>query len=139
MSFALLAIQAREKAGMPETWDAYRWKCMPNGAETIYYEVEGAITPLGVRTGRPNYRKMDKTSVRTVYITVAEHEAWRAAWGERTGNCLNCEGRGRLFRSWHHINGTTYSPCIQCNETGRADGQGPPKTHEAPQMELVLT
>lgn len=120
----LLESQAREKAGMPPTWLAYRWACMPPGhPETLYYEVEGIVTTAtyksGPRKGRPNYDAGDQSTERTVIISAAEHAEYVARWERETGKCAACNGSGKEIASCGVDIETTYRPCRKCKGTGR--------------------
>jgi hypothetical protein len=118
----ILNIQARTKANMPPQWELYQWQMLPRGGDYELAEVTGAVAPLytkGKRKGQHNWDKMDKTTRRTVYITIAENAAFIEQWQQETGKCANCEGSGKTLQSWHYINGATYRDCIECDGTGK--------------------
>ena len=126
--FGLLETHAREKLSItvPPEWKAYKWEAFPDCAREpmLYQELTGGVAPTttrGKRKGKPNWRKMDKTTKRTVVITVEEHKAWLIEWEKKTGLCSRCEGTGKLLESWSREEGDKYRPCPKCNGTGFGD------------------
>lgn len=107
---------------MPSEWKVYSYRCMPLGtAVTHYYELIGAVAPnitKGKRVGTPNWAKKDKATLRTVYITPTEHDAWKANWEKTTGLCSECTGTGEVLKSWSAKEGVTHRPCRKCNGAG---------------------
>src|SRR5689334_17120423 len=85
----LLEMQARERAGMPEAWQMFKWECFPKlSAQTIYVEITGAVAPLitrGKRKGQPNWRKFDRSTEKTIVITLTDADKWAAEWSAKTG------------------------------------------------------
>ncbi|NJN23040.1 MAG: hypothetical protein HC812_20025 [Leptolyngbya sp. RL_3_1] len=78
----MAVIQAREKAGLPDNWNAWRFevKDSPYGA---YLELTGAVCPplkSGPRKGKPNWRKADKSTQRTVQLGGKEQADWLKGW-----------------------------------------------------------
>jgi len=123
MNGNLLEILAREKAGMPAEWRAFRFECFPKTQETLYYEIEGAVAPLkskGASKGSPNWPKLDAATRRTVVLLVQEAEQRAAEWRERTGICVRCVGKGQLLKSYSRKDGSTFKPCPVCDGTGKA-------------------
>lgn len=124
----LAELHAREKAAMPDTWAIHTWECFPKSTDkTLYYQVTGIIAPLktkGKNKGAPNWRAGDKTTERTVILTVAEHEAWIAGWELKTGLCSNCLGEGQTLKSWTIANGPEYRQCVECQGTGKHQPDG---------------
>jgi len=119
----LLDTQAKIKANMGDKWEPYSCQMLPHGGDTYELaEVSGGIAPLyvkGKRKGRHNWDKIDKATIKTVYITIAENAEFVEKWERETGKCANCEGSGKTMQSWHHINGATYRDCRDCEGTGK--------------------
>jgi len=73
----LLDTQAKIKANMGDKWEPYSCQMLPHGGDTYELaEVSGGIAPLyvkGKRKGRHNWDKIDKATIKTVYITIAEN------------------------------------------------------------------
>lgn len=116
----LLEIHAREKVGQSPEWHVYLWKVLPeNAKEPFYYELTGAVAPAKKRGSGYNWRKIDKATDSTVHILVSEHAAWAKAWEEKTGQCRNCVGTGKVFAKWSKEMGTQYTPCLICEGTGK--------------------
>lgn len=123
MNGTLLEEHAREKVGMPPEWKAFRYECFPHGAQvpTQYIEIKGAIAPLktrGPHTGRPNWRQLDVTTLRTVIILNTEHDRWVLQWEEVTGKCSECTGTGQRISRVSIADGTEYVPCAKCKGSG---------------------
>src|SRR3990167_4536208 len=107
---------AIEKAGLPAAWEAHRLECFPKMQDTLYVEVSGMVAPLK-KNGCPNWRNGDRSTEKTVVITITEHDIWVAGWEIRTGKCSNCEGNGRELYQWDSKTGSEYRPCCKCNGT----------------------
>lgn len=112
----MLPEHAREKAGMPPEWHWFNMRCMPPSNEpVIYFEITGAVAPMKTRgkdAGRAhNWRKLDKSTLRTVCITPKEHDDWKRAWEKKTGKCSECQGTGQIMAGWSKVYGTKYRPC----------------------------
>lgn len=128
----LYDLHARERAGMPESWSIYRFEHKtPGGSIPPYTELTGAVAPLllsGPQKGRPNWKKMDKSTERTVCVTQSEHDAWCEAWEARTGKCRKCVGEGTRPDGWSKAEGQRWRECRDCGGTGKAKaaqhGQG---------------
>lgn len=120
----LLEMQARERAGMPDTWRIFRWECFPKTfrpEDVIYIELSGAVVPpklAGKYKGQPNWRRRDRSTERTIVITIPDANKWASEWSARTGKCDNCTGSGKVFHSWNHETGTTYKTCRMCEGSG---------------------
>ena len=120
----LLEQQAREKAGMPDTWHVWLWENIGPPGKCVVRKLTGVIAPpfaSGPRKGRPNYAKKDKTTEREIYITPDEESDWKACWSKKTGLCYRCAGNGKLPWRSSRENGTEYRECSDCNGTGKAD------------------
>jgi len=123
MNGTLLEEHAREKAGMPPGWRAFRYEAFPHTVKvpTQYIEIVGAVVPLrtrGPNIGRPNWRRLDKATRRTIVILPAEHDLWIAEWETATGKCSNCTGSGRTISRVSIVDGTEYAQCAKCKGTG---------------------
>ena len=117
----LIELHAREKAGVPE-WQAYFFACMPPTRNHLYFEVRGGVYPpvaSGPRKGKPNWKKPVAGTERTLYIPVAEHDAWVAEWERTTGNCSECVGTGERIASVSKAEGQKMRPCRACGGTGK--------------------
>lgn len=130
MSANLLEEHAKSKEGLPSTWRAFRWECLPHDGthEPIYYALTGAVCEAviqrGKNKGRAAWAKRDKRTQRTVNISVHEHREWLAAWEQRTGKCSECIGSGKTLAS-AGINGVTYRECHKCHGTGHKPSSTP--------------
>lgn len=122
MNGLLFEVQAKEQNHLPDDWHWFRLECFPHGGpRCLYVEVEGAVAPLltrGKNAGHPNWKKMDKTTRRTIVIPVDEHEGWLLEWERRTGKCPQCLGRGKETASVHYLTGATYQACGKCGGSG---------------------
>lgn len=122
-SMELLEECAREKAGMGDDWMPYSYKCLPEHPQkTELVEVIGAIAPLKMRgklKGTRNWRKMDRTTKRTVYITLKEHAEWVKEWEKKTGKCATCRGTGNKWCGWSRNVGSRYKSCTKCQGSGK--------------------
>lgn len=124
----LYTLHAREILGMPDTWQAYRWECLPKPKpdqphQVHTYKIVGAVAPLltkGARVGTPNWKQLDKATEREAYFTPAQHDAWCAAWEHHTGQCRTCTGDGTVLVSWSVTQGQTTRACPRCHGTGQA-------------------
>jgi DnaJ-class molecular chaperone len=103
-------------------WQAYRWEQMKGG-----YLVKGCV-PDGVyrsgrRKGRPRFKNPVKGTELSIVVSDADMKTEAEIYEETTGNCWDCKGKGEVFQSWHHIDGTKYKPCQRCNATGACSHQ----------------
>lgn len=118
----LLEECAREKVGMGEDWMAYKMECLPHHPQpTELVIVIGAVVPLkttGKHVGKPNWSKMDKSTVRTAYIALKDHADWVAQWEEKTGKCSACKGSGQEFAGCSVERGAWTRPCSKCGASG---------------------
>lgn len=81
-------------------------------------KVEGGIPKTitrGKRKGKPSWRGI---ALETCIVTDAEVKVEQAAYEATTGNCWECGGEKQVVKSWHHIDGVTYTPCRRCGGTG---------------------
>lgn len=126
----LLTEHARELLGMPPEWDSYELEAIgTSGQPAKMIRVAGAVAPLKTRgqdKGAPNWRKADPATDKTAYFTPAEHEAWEAAWEQKTGKCAECVGTGQKMAGWDVKTGVRYKPCVKCGATGKAAEQSQP-------------
>ena len=116
----LRSLQAQTIVNIPG-WEPYSFRCVGEGSSGGVLMM-GGVTPLitrGKNKGRRNYRKIDNTTVREVFVKDSDYHAFCEQWSKDTGNCIKCEGECQVFASWHHIDGTTYAPCKSCNATGK--------------------
>ena len=120
MRESLIEQQAREKAGQPPEWAIYKWEAIPEANGSM---LTGAVAPplkSGKHKGKPNWKKFDKSTERRVFITTAEHDAYRAKWGRETGKCPECLGEGQVWAGWSKAEGTRHRECLACKGTGAA-------------------
>ena len=116
-----LAMQARELAGMPESWTWFEWECLPNNGPIQVMRVRGAIAPLiqkGKRKGMKNWPARDKATEREIYITPRQRQDWLAKWEAATGKCYACQGTTQEWAGWDHIKGDSFRPCGRCKAKG---------------------
>ncbi len=118
----LLEEHARELANGAPEWGFYRIECLrDNDRELIAAKIVGAVAPPKTRgkyKGQPNWRKMDKTTRRTVYITPVQNDVWCKLWEEKTGKCRECTGSGETFSGWSVRDGTRTRVCSRCGGNG---------------------
>lgn len=112
------SLYAREALGMPDGWIWDEITQSPEKAPKGFFRMTGVVVPLGPRTGRPNWRKADKDTERTVFVAWKDFEAWQEARGRERDECPRCDGSGETIAS-AGVNGTTYRPCRRCDATGR--------------------
>ena len=114
----LLEEHARESAGMPEAWVAWKYEAIRDEKnECIAIKVTGAVCPTiqrGKRKGSPNFGKADGATNRVVTLGMSSHNQWCDDWEKRTGKCQECLGDGQVFKSWDRVNGVQYKPCQRC-------------------------
>jgi hypothetical protein len=117
----LLEQQARQRLGMPENWQVFNWdSVLDDERRIVAYQLTGAVIPIGrkgSRLGCRDYAQKDATTVRTVTIEAADHEAWAEAWEARTGLCRTCLGSGRDMELVYR---GTPGECRRCRGTGGA-------------------
>ena len=120
----LLEEHVREMIGGAPEWAASSYECMGGDLSQGYdgVEVKGAVyavTEKGPRKGKPNYRKAQPGSARTVFVLRKNHDQWVKQWEEKTGKCSNCVGDGKVCWSVSVEHGARYRPCHVCSGTGR--------------------
>ena len=94
----LLTEQAKEIAGRSD-WKPTRFEALPNMKPTFY--------TLSSKDGF------------TVSITEEQHALWLAEWVNRTGQCAECAGQGKIVTAWHHDTGCEWKPCRACSGAGK--------------------
>ena len=123
-----LAEHAKEVNGLPANWKVFHYKCLPNvegrHTKTTHYQLTGAVCDAvyqsGRHKGRTNWAKKDKSTLATVIIGVAEHEAFLLRWEAKTGKCHKCYGTGQEWRGWNCETGDKYGMCGRCGGSGNA-------------------
>lgn len=126
MAGNLLEEHAREKAGQGPEWAVYRWEAIPEAKGSM---LTGAVAPplkSGKSKGQPNWKKMDKTTERKVFISYQERDAFEAKWEAETGKCSQCEGKGQVSAGWSREEGRTYRNCKACGGSGLPKAKGDP-------------
>ena len=123
----LLEQCAREKAGMGADWKPWAFECLPHHPQpTELVQVTGAVVPLkthGKHAGQPDWNKKDKSTIRTVYITLKDHAEWVKAWEIKTGLCASCEGSGERIVGWSVTEGCKKRACGKCGATGKSNAK----------------
>lgn len=118
----LFETHAREKIRMPPEWVFWRVENIGPPGQRIAIKVTGCVPGIfkgGPRKGQPNYDKPVPGTDREVWLLVAEHEAWKAEWEQKTGKCWRCVGHGNL--PWKSgPDGAVMRPCDRCGGTGKA-------------------
>ena len=119
----MLSEHAKEMLGMPPDWEAYQFEAIGGTFDqpAKLLKVTGAVAPAKTRgkyKGRPNWKKLDKATEKTVFITPAEHAEWLRQWEAKTGICANCTGTGQVMKRWTAANGVERMPCSDCGGTG---------------------
>lgn len=113
---------AKEKAGMGPEWEPYMFESFPrHPQQATRAEITGAVAPLitrGKSKGQRNWRKMDRSTKRVIYIDFAEYREWEAEWEKKTGKCAECE-EGREWCGWSESEGHRYRTCLKCKGTGK--------------------
>lgn len=114
---------AVRKAGV-DGWLPYGYESVAGGII-----IKGGIPRLllsGKRKGRPTWESCKSPS--TVIVTHEEIKARETAFEAETGKCSTCYGKGEVFASWDHIEGTKYRKCGVCAGSGiAAIGKEPAK------------
>lgn len=123
MNWKLLEQHARELAHAGPDWGIFMWEALPPGRDATVHHVEGAVAPAfvrGPRVGRPNWRQMDRSTHRELYISMREHDEWAVQWEVKTGKCMACAGAGDELASWSRDGGEVRRPCGRCQGSGAA-------------------
>lgn len=106
---------ARRKVSGPDGWEVCGWERIGGGPDLV---VEGGVPRLlkaGPRKGDKTWRDVP---VQKAVVTREELEAEHARYEVATGKCGDCYGKGEVFASWHHVEGTKYRKCERCGGTG---------------------
>ena len=115
---------ARERAGMPVGWRWFRFESRPPEGPAQILILTGCMEPQPITRGKykgtPNWKKRDRTTERTVYITPAERDEWLLKWERKTGKCSDCSGTGVRWCGWSGKHGAKYEPCKKCEATGNS-------------------
>lgn len=106
-------VVAIAKSGV-EGWEPFKYEMI--GKDSLITGGVPRILTKGPRKGRKTWDGAGTA----VVVTKDEVEAEAARYTAETGNCATCYGEGKVFASWHHIEGTTYRECNVCTGTGKA-------------------
>lgn len=117
-------LHAREKLGMPDTWQWFRLEAKGENFTVITGAICTEVYLRGKRKGRTNWAKRDKETELPVTISRDEHKAWLLAWEKRTGECHQCSGNGQQWTGWSRDEGNKFRPCTRCDSTGAAPKAG---------------
>jgi hypothetical protein len=115
MPIDLYAEHAKFKFRLPSNWKVYKWECFPKIGDTIYVAVTGAVCDAVMPDGNTDWDQMDKSTIQTLNLFCAEHDAWKMQWEMLTGKCSRCTGEGKVVAKWSAKTGTEYRPCPKCN------------------------
>lgn len=106
---------ARRKVSGPDGWEVCGWERIGGGNDLV---VEGGVPRLlksGPKKGKKTWRDVP---VQKAVVTSDELKAEHARYEAETGNCGDCYGKGEVFASWDHVEGTKYRKCERCGGTG---------------------
>ncbi|WMC11709.1 hypothetical protein PU634_04920 [Oceanimonas pelagia] len=108
---------ARKKLAAPAGWAMSGWERVGDTNDLI---VKGGIpytVKSGTNKGRRSWQgvKLDRAAV-----TEAETRQAKLDYERDTGNCAVCQGSGKAWAGWDHIDGNRYEPCQRCGATGKA-------------------
>lgn len=122
MNIRIVERRLRADHNLPDSFKFFKWKCMPDGGDTIYVEFKGGVCDTtyksGPRKGHINYSKA--TDVRSFYVTMVDGDRYGREYEAETGNCRNCVGGGKTVASVDCVAGiTTYRECRTCRGTGK--------------------
>ena len=102
---------ARRKIGpQPELFGWYAFQVVGDAIMFTGCVSTGRATK-GKRKGRLRYDGPKIVAIVTDLEAKQEYERFEREEGE----CGECMGTGRVFASWHHIDGTKYATCRKCN------------------------
>lgn len=104
-------VVAMRKAGI-EGWSPFKYQLI--GDDSV---ITGGIPRIITRGPRKGRKTWDGEGT-SVVVTRAEVEAEAQRFASETGKCSRCYGKGEVFHSWHHKEGTTYRQCSSCAGTG---------------------
>lgn len=120
---------AIEKFGLPDAWREVTWekKGFTPPDNFRWLEIRGAVYPhvktSGKYKGEIDWKRPEDGTEMTVSLKPSEIEEWLARWEVETGLCRHCEGTGFAFAGWSRDNGSSYSPCDDCGQTGKSGGK----------------
>lgn len=123
MSETLMEIHGREKIEAPAGFVFFFFEKLPKTGSIQVIKMIGGVAPpiaKGLRKGEPNWRKMDPSTRREVYLPIEEHKAWVTAWEIKTGLCSRCQGKGETVVSWNIEHGQQWKKCSYCGGTGQS-------------------
>lgn len=106
-----------ETNDLPDGWMWFEVDSDPERVPDGYVRFRGAVTPIGPRTGRPNWRKMDRATERTLFVRWADFAAWKLERARDRGECPDCYGWGEQIAS-ASVDGRTWRTCRSCSGSG---------------------
>ncbi|EKD40821.1 MAG: hypothetical protein ACD_74C00157G0006 [uncultured bacterium] len=118
----LMEIHAKEKIQAPPGFAFWLFEALPIPGPAQVMKLTGAVAPLftrGPRKGELNFKKLDPTTLREVFLPVEEHKAWVEEWEKKTGLCSHCQGKGQRPVGWSAETGSRFKPCGVCNGSGK--------------------
>lgn len=114
----LLEQHAREKINETDNWCIFRGEHINGGIL-----LSGAVAPKFVKgdhKGEINWKRLDRSTEKKVFIPTEEHEKWLEQWEKQTGKCSDCLGVGTRVCGWSKADGQRYSKCNKCSGTGKS-------------------
>lgn len=105
---------AIRKAAIPG-WLPFKWQAA--SGDIIVTGGVARVLKSGPRKGKLSWKGCKESMV---VVTRPEVESEKARYVVETGNCSGCYGKGEVFQSWHHIEGTKYRKCPDCDGAGKA-------------------
>lgn len=128
------ALAAIRKYGLPANWTFYRFEWLEDREPFLTMRLTGGVYlttyKSGPRKGRPNYRKPEPGSERSVILTLPELHAELERYRAERGLCPNCFGTGMEYRGFGP-EGTYYRRCkcgtqVPPDVQAKIDGVGDP-------------
>jgi hypothetical protein len=114
----LLSEFAIEHHNQPEGWRVFMMSVAEEDAPKEFMLVEGAIAPNKKNSKEANWKKLDKSTKKRIFINEAAFSDWKNERGRKLDQCIHCWGTKRLIRGWNKVDGNQYVPCHHCKETG---------------------
>jgi hypothetical protein len=114
----LRMIYLREKHDLPADWEWYELNAAPDQVPPGFIKVTGAVAPMMARAKRRDWKRMDRSTVRTFFIDNDDFKAWKRRREGNTGVCQECSGHGKVQAAFG-VTGVAYRECNHCAGSGR--------------------